>query len=97
MSTAKQAAGAANATDAQNVRETPAGEAAAAAPAAAVAAQPAPGAFKRGMSKVLSMWAYAAVAAGGAALGVGGTILVQKRINRTAVGSGSETPMIGHE
>jgi len=43
------------------------------------------------------MWAYAAVAAGGAALGVGGTIMVQKRMNRTAVGSGSETPMLGHE
>lgn len=43
--------------------------------------------FKQSLRRVGSMWLQAACVAAGAAVGVGGTLLVQKRMNRSAVDS----------
>lgn len=40
--------------------------------------------FKKSVRRLGSMWVQAACVAAGAAVGVGGTLLVQKRMNRTA-------------
>jgi hypothetical protein len=52
------------------------------------------GRFKRAVSRMGAMWVGAAAMAVGVAAGVGGTVLVQKRMNRTAVGSTHDVPQI---
>jgi hypothetical protein len=47
--------------------------------------------FKQSLRRVGGMWIQAACVAAGAAVGVGGTLLVQKRMNRSAVNSAHDT------
>lgn len=47
--------------------------------------------FKNSMRRIGSMWIQAACVAAGAAVGVGGTLLVQKRMNRSAADSAGHT------
>lgn len=45
--------------------------------------------FKGAMRRMGGMWVQAACVLAGAAVGAGGAVLVQRRMNRTAVGSGT--------